>query len=75
VGQPALTELLQTLKLSDYRPGMSPPPFTAQTVTGAEVSLAALHGRVVLLNFWASWCAECGPEMPMFERLHHDFAA
>jgi peroxiredoxin len=75
MGQQAVTELLQTLKLSEYRPGMWPPPFTARTVSGEEVSLEALHGRVVLMNFWASWCAACRPEMPMFERLHQDFAA
>ena len=75
MGQPAVTELLKTLNLSDYRPGMWPPQFTGQAVTGEEVSLAALQGRVVLVNFWASWCAECRPEMPMFERLHSDFAA
>lgn len=74
MGQPAVVELLQTLNLSDYRPDMRLPPFTGQTATGEEVSLAALQGRVVLVNFWASWCAECRPEMPMFERLHRDFA-
>jgi thiol-disulfide isomerase/thioredoxin len=43
-------------------------------VTGQAVSLADFQGRVVLVNFWATWCAECRSEMPLFERLHRDFA-
>jgi len=74
ISQPAAADLLRTLNLTDYPPGMWPPPFTGHTVTGREISLADLQGRVVLVNFWASWCAACRPEMPMFERLHRDFA-
>jgi peroxiredoxin len=75
IGQPAVADLLGTLNLSDYPPDMWPPPFSGHTVTGQAVSLADLQGRVVLMNFWASWCAECRPEMPILERLHQDFAA
>jgi peroxiredoxin len=75
MGQPTLAELLRALNLSPYAPGLWPPPFTGQTTTGQTVSLADLQGRVVLVTFWASWCAECRPEMPQFERLHQDFAA
>jgi peroxiredoxin len=72
---PTLMELLQALNLSAYPSGLWPPPFTGQTTTGQAVSLDDLQGQVVLVNFWASWCAECRPEMPLFERLHQDFAA
>ena len=33
-----------------------------------------LRGKVVLMNFWATWCAECRPEMPVLERLHRELA-
>ncbi len=75
MGQPAVADLLGTLNLSDYQADTWPPPFKANTATGEAVSLAELRGKVVLVNFWASWCAECRPEMPLFERLHQDFAA
>jgi peroxiredoxin len=75
VGQPTLVDLLRVLHLSAYHPGLRLPPLTGQTATGEEVSIAELRGRVVLINFWATWCAECRPEMLLLERLHQDFAA
>lgn len=39
------------------------------TADGQETSLAAFQGRVVLLNFWATWCAPCVREMPSLDRL------
>ena len=73
--QPVVADLLGALNLSDYPPGMWPPPFTGHSLTGRKISLPDFQGRVVLVNFWASWCAACRPEMLMFEQLHRDFAA
>jgi peroxiredoxin len=75
MGQPAVADLLGTLNLSTYPPGMWPPPFRGHTAAGQVVALADLQGQVVLVTFWATWCAECRPEMSWFERLHQDFAA
>jgi cytochrome c biogenesis protein CcmG, thiol:disulfide interchange protein DsbE len=63
--------LLEVLSLRGYRPGTTPPAFTGRTLDGT-VSLTDIRGRVVLLNFWASWCAECRPEMPVLQRLHEE---
>ena len=71
----ALPELLKALNASGYPSPMEPPEFSGVTSDGQRVALASLQGKVVLLNFWATWCLECRPEMPMFERLHHEFSA
>lgn len=42
------------------------PPFTRTALDNKPVDLGALRGRVVLLNFWATWCAPCQIEMPRF---------
>lgn len=41
---------------------------------GTRRTLADLHGRVVLLNFWATWCAPCRSEMPMLSKLQREHA-
>jgi peroxiredoxin len=74
-GQPAVAELLKRLSLSGYPSSTRPPEFSGLTADGKIVSLANLLGRVVVLNFWATWCPECRPEMPAFEQLHREFAA
>ena len=51
-------------------PGEAAPPFLVTTIEGEQVSLESLRGQVVLLNFWATWCAPCRIEMPSFERVY-----
>ena len=62
------------LNLTTYSRSTIPPEFNGRMTDGREVSLASLQGKVVILNFWATWCLECRPEMPAFERLHREFA-
>lgn len=45
------------------------PGFTLQGLTAENLSLSDYRGKVVLLNFWATWCMPCRQEMPSMERL------
>ncbi len=44
-------------------------------LTGANQSLAGYRGRVVVLNFWATWCEPCKKEMPDLSSIQNDYAA
>ena len=42
---------------------------------GAPVSLSSFHGKIVLLNIWATWCVPCRGEMPELDKLQADFGS
>jgi cytochrome c biogenesis protein CcmG/thiol:disulfide interchange protein DsbE len=51
------------------------PDFTLKDASGASVKLSDYRGKVVLLNFWATWCGPCKIEMPWFVELQNQYAS
>lgn len=51
------------------------PTFTLPSRAGDTVSLDQLKGKVVMLNFWASWCGPCRTEMPLLEQMHKRYSS
>ncbi|HET8563947.1 MAG TPA: redoxin domain-containing protein, partial [Candidatus Binatia bacterium] len=49
------------------------PDFTLLTPNGKKIALKDFRGKLVFLNFWASWCVPCREEMPAMERLYQEF--
>ena len=51
------------------------PDFTLHTLGGPNLRLQELRGKVVLINFWASWCGPCQQEMPRLNALYEKYHA
>jgi thiol-disulfide isomerase/thioredoxin len=50
------------------------PPFTVTALDGTKFNLDAMGGRVVLIDFWATWCGPCNEELPQMKKIAKDFA-
>jgi peroxiredoxin/outer membrane lipoprotein-sorting protein len=53
--------------------GKPAPDFTLTDLDGINWTLSSLKGRVVLVNFWATWCGPCKMELPYVEKLYEEF--
>jgi DsbE subfamily thiol:disulfide oxidoreductase len=60
-------------KLEEMKDRPAAPNFTLVDAAGKKVSLQDFRGKVVFLNFWASWCGPCRGEMPGMDKLYREF--
>ncbi|MBI2466875.1 MAG: TlpA family protein disulfide reductase [Candidatus Rokubacteria bacterium] len=71
-GAPEAMKALQVLEPKAPTPA---PDVTLRTLQGTPLSIKALKGKVVLVNFWATWCLPCQWEMPLMENLYQAYKA
>ena len=60
------------LRIRKIAPPEAARDFVLEEIHGNKVSFSALRGKVVVLNFWATWCPPCRTEMPSMERLYRE---
>ena len=78
VGASALTvsaspEAMKALGILELRERTTAPDVRLPTLEGKPLSFNELRGKVVLVNFWATWCLPCQWEMPLMEKLYHAY--
>lgn len=60
---------------SAMKVGDTAPDFVRADLASKRVQLSEHRGKLVLLNFWATWCAPCREEMPLFSKWQRDYGA
>lgn len=65
--------LMAALGIKEIKGKEQAPSFVLKDLQGKEVSLKDFRGKVILLNFWATWCVPCQWEMPEMDKLYQTF--
>ncbi len=64
---------VEEMGIKELQVGDVAPEFTAKLVDGSTFILKEKEGKVILLNFWATWCGPCVGEMPAFQDLYEEY--
>jgi cytochrome c biogenesis protein CcmG, thiol:disulfide interchange protein DsbE len=63
-----------SLRDTSAKEGGEAPAFTVKTDSGSQVTATSFGGKVLVLNFWATWCPPCIQEIPSLDRFQKQFA-
>ncbi len=63
-------ELFSKMRINPIKGDKKAPDFSLRDLTGKKVEIRHYKGKIVFLNFWATWCGPCKEEMPSLEVLH-----
>lgn len=74
LGSAAAPDILPVAERHVVKLGELAPNFQLRDINGHPIALSDLRGKVVLLNFWATWCGPCRVEMPAMEELYRTFS-
>ncbi|WP_421918839.1 redoxin domain-containing protein [Marinifilum sp.] len=69
-----VTDMMKDIKIKEsIQPGKLAPDFTLKTPTDEDLSLSDLRGKIVLVDFWASWCKPCRASFPHMKELYQKY--
>jgi len=71
-GAPELEEKLGSLGFQTPNEDLQAMDFSLQDLSGRETALSSFTGKVIFLNFWATWCGPCKAEIPSLEQLYRE---
>src|SRR5262245_23298579 len=70
---PRALDLFEKAGITELKEGQRGPAFRLPLLTGDEITLEKWQDKLIVLNFWATWCTPCTAEMPTLQNLWRDY--